>query len=148
MNFLNRFQVESDSAANNLLQQMDEASDKAVKAHKILARSAAKKGVKSTEAPTGTTTRAAAKLKPTDPALAKFNLKNLSLAKSEDDLKYQLQEMVALVVQQYEKAGLSMHQQSSMTAFAMKEFQRAGIFNTCDHMAYHLEGNTVSHELD
>ena len=117
---------------------MEEASDKAIKAHKILARSAAKKGVKSSEPSPGTTTRAASKLKPLSSATAKFTLKNLSSAKTEDELKYQLQEMIALVLAQFDKLNLSDHQKAMMTAFTMKEFQRGGQFVSCDHMVYHL----------
>ena len=70
---------------------MDKATDHAVKAGKILAKSAAKKGTKSDQLPSGTTTRKAAKLAPPSKTMAKFTLKNLASSKTLDDLKYMLQ---------------------------------------------------------
>ena len=139
------FQIETDDAATNLLQELDAASDKAVKATKILAKSAIKKGVKNQGQIEGTTTRAATKLKPVDPAMAKFTLRNFGLAKSEDEMKFQLQELVTLVASQFDKNEMNMHQKGMMTAFMLKEFQRYGVFCNCDHVIYHAQGNTVSH---
>ena len=73
---------------------MDKASTKAVKTSKLLANAAPKKGTKTDSLPSGTTTRAAKKLKPSDPNVAKFNLRNLNLVKDEDDLKYQTQVLI------------------------------------------------------
>ena len=136
--------MEDDNAAENLLKELDAASDKAVKATKILAKSAIKKGVKTAGTIEGTTTRSAMKLKPVDPATAKFNLKNFGLAKTEEELKYQIQELVQLVTMQFDKIELDMHKKSMMTAFLLKEFQRYGIFCNCDHVVFHTQGNTVS----
>ena len=70
---------------------MDKVSTKAVKTSALLANAAPKKGTKTDTLPAGTSTRAAAKLKPTDPSMAKFNLRNLNMSKNVDDLKYQIQ---------------------------------------------------------
>ena len=70
---------------------MDKAAAKSIQAAKLLATAAPKKGVKSDALPDGTKTRAASKLKPSDPSMAKFNLKNLNAVKTETDLKYQIQ---------------------------------------------------------
>ena len=70
---------------------MDKVSSKAVKTSALLANAAPKKGTKTDTLPPGTSTRAAAKLKPTDPSMAKFNLRNLNMSKNVDDLKYQIQ---------------------------------------------------------
>ena len=74
---------------------MDKVTNKAVKPSTLLAAAAPKKGLKTDTLPSGTATRAAAKLKPTDPSLAKFNLRNLNLSKNADDLKYQIQVLIA-----------------------------------------------------
>ena len=126
---------------------MDKASDVAVKSIKILAKSAAKKGVQSDSVNSGATTRATDKLKPVHANVTKFTLKNLSLAKTMDEFRFQLQEMVGLVLNQFQKINLSKHEQSILTAFMLKEFQRAGIFANCDNVVYHSEGNTVSYSF-
>ena len=136
-------QIEADNAASELLNQMDKATDKAVTAGKILARSAAKKGVKTDALPAGTTTRQATKLVPTS-AATKFTLQNLAKAKTIEDLKFQLQENAALIDNQFVKMELSMHDRALMLAFFLKEFQRSNLFCNCDNMVYHLTGNTVS----
>ena len=70
---------------------------KSVNPAKLLAGAAARKGVKTDELPVGTSTRAADKLKPSNPAMAKFNLRNLNMAKDENDLKYQIQVICFLI---------------------------------------------------
>ena len=136
-------QIEADNAASELLDQMDKATDKAVTAGKILAKSAAKKGVKTDSLPAGTTTRKAAKLAPPS-AATKFTLQNLAKAKTIDELKFQLQENVSLIENQFVKMELPMHDRAMMLAFMLKEFQRLNLFCNCDNMVYHLAGNTVS----
>ena len=122
---------------------MDQATNKAVKAGKILSRLAAKKGGKSDDLPAGTTTRLAARLAPPS-AATKFTLQNLAKAKTQDELKFQLQEMASLIDTQMVKMDLSMHDRSMMLAFMLKEFQRMNLFCHCDSVVYHLAGNTVS----
>ena len=122
---------------------MDQATDHAVKAGKILAKSAAKRGDKTDDLPAGTTTRQTAKLAPTSKAATKFTLQNLAKAKTLDDLKFQLQENVALIDSQFVKMDLSMHDRATMLAFMLKEFQRTNLFCHCDNIVYHLAGNTV-----
>ena len=136
-------QIEADNAASELLNQMDEATDHAVKAGKILAKSAAKRGDKTDELPAGTTTRKTAKLVPTSKNVAKFTLQNLAKAKTIEDLKFQLQENVSLIDAQFVKMDLSMHDRATMLAFMLKEFQRSNLFCHCDNIVYHLTGNTV-----
>ena len=123
---------------------MDQATDHAVKAGKILAKAAAKRGTKSDDLPAGTTTRKAAKLVAPNKAMAKFTLKNLSNSKTLDDLKFMLQENVGLIDAQFVKMNLSMHDRALMLSFMLKEFQRTNLFCHCDSMTYHLQGNTVS----
>lgn len=83
--------VQVESTGNSLLDQMDKVTKKSVKPATLLAKAAPKRGVKLDNLPAGTTTRAAAKLKPSDPTMAKFNLRNLNLVKDVDDLKYMIQ---------------------------------------------------------
>ena len=73
------------------MEQMDKITKKSVNPSKLLAGAAARKGVKTDALPAGTATRASAKLKPSNPMVAKFNLRNLNMAKDENDLKYQIQ---------------------------------------------------------
>ena len=122
---------------------MDQATDKAVTAGKILSKYAARKGVKTEELPAGTTTRLAVRLLPPS-AATKFTLKNLSMAKTTEELKFQLQEIVTILDTQMVKMDLSMHEKSMMLAFLLKEFQRLNLFCNCDSLVYHLAGNTVS----
>lgn len=122
---------------------MDQATDKAVKAGKILSKYAAKKGLKSDVLPSGTTTRLASKLAPPS-AATKFTLQNLAKAKTEDELKFQLQEIASVIDTQMVKMDLTMHDRSMMLAFLLKEFQRMNLFCHCDSIVYHMVGNTVS----
>ena len=85
------FHFKIESGESSLLQQMDKVTSKSVKSAALLANAAPKKGTKTDTLPAGTSTRAASKLKPTDPSMAKFNLRNLNMSKNVDDLKYQIQ---------------------------------------------------------
>ena len=143
---------------------MDKATSKAVKPATLLAAAAPKKGLKTDALPAGTSTRAAAKLKPSDPSMAKFNLRNLNLVKNVDDLKYQvqvsfhqaltfspshshnhcnIQQMIELVLNIMNKIDLDDHDQTKVAGFCLKEFQRNGIFTNVDSVIYHLCGNTL-----
>ena len=78
-----------------------------------------------------------------DPAMKNFNLNNFKKTSSEPQLKYMLQKMVELIVNQFDKIGLPLSSQADMVAFMIKNFQKGNIFAAVDHAIFVAEPNQV-----
>ena len=103
---------------------------------------AAKKGLKHT-ANIYKRTRLGVDLTPEDPSMAKFNLKNLSLAASVNQMKYMCQEFAKLVDAQFDKMELAMNQKAEVVAALLKNFQKTGVFAAADTAIFTQEPNLV-----
>lgn len=110
---------------------------------KSLASRAAKKGVVE-KGKTYKTTRLAAELESEDPKLKNFTMANFKKTGTEKQLKFMLQEIVSMVLAQFEKMELTLSTQAEMVAFVVKSFQRGHIFANVDHAVFYEEENVVS----
>ena len=111
---------------------------------KELAATAAKrKTEKSEKSPKGVTTRATARLTSSDATVKGFTLANLKKAKAKNEVLFQLQEGIATFAGAFERLGYSMEQKALCVAFMLKEWQREGIYCSCDSLIYHRAGNVV-----
>ena len=72
-----------------------------------------------------------------------FNLNNFKKTTSEAQLKYMLQKMVDMVINQFDKMGLPLSSQADMVSFMIKNFQKGNIFAAVDHAIYIAEPNQV-----
>ena len=113
---------------------------------KNLASRAAKKGVVE-KGRTYKATRLAVDLESEDPKLKNFTISNFKKTASEHQLKFMLQEIVSMVLAQFEKMELTLRDQAAMVAFAIKSFQRGHIFANVDHAVFYEEDNVVSFEI-
>ena len=82
-------------------------------------------------------------LAPSDPAMAKFNLKNLSAAQDIQQIKYLFQEFVKLSMAQFEKMELNPSERGEVVASLLKQFQRAGVYALADTAVFIQEPNVV-----
>lgn len=73
-----------------------------------------------------------------------FNLSNFRKTTTEAQLKYMLQKMVEMVVNQFDKMALPISSQADMVAFMIKNFQKGNIFAAVDHAIFVAEPNQVS----
>lgn len=110
---------------------------------KSLAAKAAKKGVVE-KGRVYKTTRLGLELEPEDPKLRNFNLANFKRSATEKQLKFMLQEIVSMILGQFEKMELTLSTQAEMVAFVVKSFQRGHIFANVDHAVFYEEANVVS----
>ena len=110
---------------------------------KSLASRAAKKGVVE-KGKIYKTTRLAAELESEDPKLKNFTMANFKKTGTEKQLKFMLQEIVSMVLAQFEKMELTLSTQAEMVAFVVKSFQRGHIFANVDHAVFYEEENVVS----
>ena len=72
-----------------------------------------------------------------------FNLNNFKKTTSEPQLKYMLQKIVDMVINQFDKMGLPLSSQADMVSFMIKNFQKGNIFAAVDHAVYVAEPNQV-----
>ena len=128
-----------ETSASKLMRQMQEKLPK-----KALAKVAAKKhNEPSDDLPQGVSTRAAAKLVSDDPTVKDFNLGNLKKAKTKKEVLFQCQGAVEKFVAQFDRCNFTAEQRAACVAFMLKEFQRIGIYASCDSIIYHRVGNVV-----
>ena len=78
-----------------------------------------------------------------DPLMKNFNLANFKKTTTEPQLKYMLQKMVELVINQFDKMCLPLSSQADMVAFLIKNFQKGNIFAAVDHAIFVAEPNQV-----
>ena len=107
-----------------------------------MASRAAKKGVVE-KGRTYKTTRLAVELESEDPKLKNFTMANFRKTATEHQLKFMLQEIVTMVLSQFEKMELTISGQAEMVAFMIKSFQRGHIFANVDHAVFYEEENQV-----
>ena len=88
-------------------------------------------------------TRLADTLIAEDPSMKNFNLANFKKTTTEGQLKYMLQKMVEMVINQFDKMELPLSSQADMVAFLIKNFQKGNIFAMVDHAVYTAEPNQV-----
>ena len=79
-----------------------------------------------------------------DPSMKNFNLNNFKKTTTEPQLKYMLQKMVEMIVNQFDKIGLPLSSQADMVAFLIKNFQKGNIFAMVDHAVFVAEPNQVT----
>ena len=113
----------------------------------IPASKAAKKGVVN-KGKTYKATRLAETLVAEDPSMKNFNLNNFKKTTTEPQLKYMLQKMVELIINQFDKIGLPLSSQADMVAFFIKNFQKGNIFGAVDHAIFVAEPNQVISNSD
>ena len=136
-------QVEHESMETNASLLMKQMRDKLPK--QVLATTAAKKrNEKSGKMPKGVETRAAAKLTSDDPSVKSFTLANLRKAKTKREVLFQLQENAAAIMSCFDRLDYNKEQQAMCVGFFLNEFQRYGIYASCDSLIFHQVGNCVS----
>lgn len=90
-------------------------------------------------------TRLADTLQAEDPSMKNFNLNNFKKSSTEPQLKYMLQKIVEMVINQFDKMGLPLSTQADMVSFMIKNFQKGNIFAAVDHAIYIAEPNQVEY---
>ena len=88
-------------------------------------------------------TRNGTDITPSDPAMAKFNLKNISSAPDLNQLKYLCQEFMKLTLAQCDKLELDASKKGELVASLLKQSQKEGIFALADTAVFVQEPNLV-----
>ena len=94
------------------------------KARQRLASTAAKKGLVPDKSAFASKTRQSAELESEDPKVKTFSKANFQAAKTESQVRFQLQELATFVMQQYRRLNITMREKASFTAFLLKQFQK------------------------
>ena len=89
-------------------------------------------------------TRLGTDLTPSDPSMAKFNLKNLSAALDIQQIKYLFQEFAKLTMTQFEKMELNPAERGEVVASLLKQYQKMGVYALADTAVFIQEPNVVS----
>lgn len=89
-------------------------------------------------------TRLGQELQPTDPSVAKFNLRNLEKAVDAQSLKYQFSKFVELVSAQFERIDFPLRKRAEVVASLIKQFQQCGVFAYVDSAIFTAAENLVS----
>ena len=108
----------------------------------VSAARAAKKGVVN-KGKTYKATRLQETLSAEDPSMKNFTLNNFKKTTTEGQLKYMLQKLVELMINQFDKIGLPLSSQADMVSFLIKSFQKGNIFGSVDHAIFVAEQNQV-----
>ena len=88
-------------------------------------------------------TRLAKELQPSDPSVAKFNLRNLEKAVDVDALKYQFSKFAQMVAAQFDRIDFPLRKRAEVVAFLIKQFQQCGVFAYVDSAVFTAAENLV-----
>ena len=115
--------VAADASTSNATRAME-----IVRPKERLASTAAKKGIVPDKSRFASKTRQGSELKSEDPKMKNFSKANFQAAKTDEQVKYQFQEMVSFIMNHLSnKLNKTMREKASLVSFLFKQFQKRKI---------------------